>query len=455
MLLEQKKPVLPIKYKTKPGETVIYKKVKGINRPVGIVRSKQESVSADTRSNYQKKVDTQRAQQVRQKYEQNKVKQEGLQTLAALGKIISPSTYFGAAGRALTGDGKLIGNVLDGSGFGDTTANVAFDLAFPFAAKAGVNNGKIFLQNTAPGIFDPYTTFRGSLGYYGDSLLDRVLGTYGRRFHFPVRVRMPELFREEKMGINLQKYPGYENNLQNGRYPWQNTTTDTIVRNHPRGSWDGSDVVVKNPDMYDANAYLSTQPSDTFILKGHNNDPFNKSNYTIVSGNVELLKQAREAGYETLSTPKLREKFIAMQDENLAEQIAFNQTNGSNLYRALKIQKPGRSLEEVEYTKTLRKLLQKRGQPTYKDYVYQSEQTGLPLTVGRNSTSVPGAINQGKIVHNPNYVFYDRSTPFESKLRRQLGISKAISPETRVEYGYTDEFLRHASSDLNKQLYGK
>nr|DAH40561.1 MAG TPA: hypothetical protein [Caudoviricetes sp.]DAO10592.1 MAG TPA: hypothetical protein [Bacteriophage sp.] len=64
--------------------------------------------------------------------------------------------------------------------------------------------------------------------------------------------------------------------------------------------------------MYNPEGYLSTQPSDTFILKGFNNDPFNTSNYTIVSGNTELLKKAKDAGYETLSTPKLRKQFAEM-----------------------------------------------------------------------------------------------------------------------------------------------
>jgi hypothetical protein len=50
-----------------------------------------------------------------------------------------------------------------------------------------------------PGLFDPYTTLRGSLGYYGNSLTDRIIGTYGRRFHLPTTPRMPELFRAEKV----------------------------------------------------------------------------------------------------------------------------------------------------------------------------------------------------------------------------------------------------------------
>nr|DAE46310.1 MAG TPA: hypothetical protein [Caudoviricetes sp.] len=87
------------------------------------------------------------------------------------------------------------------------------------ALKAGLGTGTEFLQNSMPGLFDPYTTFRGSLGYYGNSLTDRILGTYGRRLHLPTTPRMPELFRAEKKGINIYKMPGYENG-EIRRFPW-------------------------------------------------------------------------------------------------------------------------------------------------------------------------------------------------------------------------------------------
>lgn len=445
-----KRPTLPIEYKTKPGETVIYKRVKGLNRPAGVVRSKQESVSVDTRSNYQKKVDTQRAQQVRQRYEQNKAEQEGLQTLAALGKAISPSTYFGAAGRALAGDGKLTGNILDGSGFGDTTANVAFDLAFPFAAKTGINNGKIFLQNTAPGIFDPYTTFRGSLGYYGNSLTDRILGTYGRRFHLPVKNQMPELFRSDR----FRTIEGIFDNpdAAQGRFPWQNLTTDTFVRDHSRGHWSGNDIVIKNPSMYDPSGYLSTQPSDTFILKGFGSGINNPKNYTLVSGNIDLLQKAKAAGIETLSTPKLRDAYSRLQDRISASMDGVDLTRPIQLG---KLFRPERSDEGRNYSSIIRKLLHKRGQPNYDDYVYQSEQTGLPITVSRTPFTVPHTKLEN-VIGNPNLVFYDRATPFESYLRGSLNIpSSGISLETRMLNNMDNSMLRNEALNLNNLFYKK
>lgn len=264
---------------------------------------------------------------------------------------------------------------------------------------------------------------------------------------------MPELFRAEKDGINLENMMGFENKGELGRFPWQNTTTSTIVRDHSKGHWSGSDVVVKNPNMYDPKAYLSTQPSDTFILKGYNADQYNPANYTIVSGDTELLKKAKDAGYETLSTPELRKKFAEMQAEKAAVEALLNQTNGSPVMRALNIRKPGTYDAEIKYTNYLRKLLKKRGQPTYSDYVYQSEQTGLPITISRDATQVPGTSNLNKIISD-NGIFYDRATPIEAKLRHQLGIgSKGISFQTRMQKGYTNDFLRQSAIGLNKKLY--
>jgi len=60
-------------------------------------------------------------------------------------KLISPSTYAGAAARSLTGDGTFGSNLTSGTGFNDTMANVAFDVASPFILRAGINAGSEFL----------------------------------------------------------------------------------------------------------------------------------------------------------------------------------------------------------------------------------------------------------------------------------------------------------------------
>lgn len=445
--IKNNKPVVvnPVKYKPKADETVI-------NLPgqkPRIVRRRNEVVSTDNRSNAQRRLDWKKDEQTRQYHQQQENSQAFEEGVNAMTKLISPSTYVGAAARALTGDGTFGSNLTSGTGFNDPAVNIAFDVASPFILRAGINAGSEFLQNTMPGLFDPYTTLRGSLGYYGNSLSDRVLGTIGRRFHLPTTPRMPELFRAEKDGINIVDMPGYENAAWRGRFPWQNTTTDTVVRDHKRGHWSGRDVVVKNPNMYNPKGYLSTQPSDTFILKGFNNDPFNTSNYTIVSGNTELLKKAKNAGYETLSTPKLRKAYRAIQDaEN-----AYESNGSGGLFDLDKGFVLERSDEGKRYTSIIRDILKKRGKPTYNDYMYQSNKTGLPITVSRTPFTVPNT-QTTKTIGNSNLVFYDKSTPFESELRKSLGIgSDGINIKARMERGYTSDFLRRAAEDLNRKLY--
>lgn len=437
--------VTPVKYKPKPGETVV--RLPG--RKPAIVRTKNEVVKQDNRTKEQRQLDWKKDEQTRQYYQEQKNNEEfGKLTNAAV-KIISPSTYVGAAARAATGDGSFAGNVAGGQGFGDTTANIAFDLVSPFVLNAGMRTGSEFLQNFMPGLFDPYTTFRGSLGYYGNTLTDRVLGTYGRRLHLPTQPRMPELFRAEHRGINLDDVMGLENQGQTGRFPWQNLTTDTVVRDHRVGRWSGSDIVIKNPNMYDPQGYLSTQPSDTFILKGYNNDPFNSSNYTIVSGNTELLKKAKEMGYETLSTPKLRKAYQKIEDASVASDASDDLMAQLNKGFILE-----RSPEGRAYTDAIRSVLRKRGSANYGDYKYQSQQTGLPITVSRNPFQIPGGVKINSVVGNSNMIFYDKATPLESNLRKYLGIpGDGISIEDRMAEGMTNDFIRQAAINLNKKIY--
>ena len=450
--------VKPIKRKLKDGETEI--NLPG-QKPV-IVRSKNAVVKADNRSAAKQQLDWQRDDAIRQKYQEQKNNEEFDKLFSAGVKVFSPSTYAGAAARSLTDDGSFTDNVMGGAGFGDNTANVVFDIASPLFWKLGTNGikaGTEFLQNTMPGIFDPYTTFRGPLGYYGDTLFDRFAGTYGRRLHMPTTSRMPELMRAEKDGIfsveDLLELQRLENNAGFGRFPWQNMTTDTVVRDHSAGKWAGSDVMIKNPAMYDPQGYLSTQPSDTFVLKGFNLDPNNPKNYTLVSGNTKLLDEARAAGFETLSSPKLRKAYKDIQTRlDLEESL-----NGSNaqhkffdLDKGFQVE---RSEEGKNYTNIIRRLLRKRGQPTYGDYVYQAEQTGLPITVSRTPFTVPGTKIE-RVVTNPNLIWYDKTTPFESKFRSSLGIGgNGTSVADRMKKGYDQEYLRQAAIDMNDLLYGR
>ena len=88
--------VAPVKYKPKPGETVV--RLPG-RKPV-IVRTKNEVVKQDNRTKEQRQLDWKKDEQTRQYYQEQKNNEEATKLATAVTKIISPSTYVGAAARA-------------------------------------------------------------------------------------------------------------------------------------------------------------------------------------------------------------------------------------------------------------------------------------------------------------------------------------------------------------------
>lgn len=141
------RPVLPVTRKINQGETVIYKYKKGLRFPTGVIRSKNEVVSQDNRSSYQKKQDNIALQNVKRRIQEQQNYQNAADGVTAITKLVSPSTYVGAATRSLTGDGNFKSNLFGGEGFKDPATNMIFDLASPFMLKAGLGAGSKFLQN--------------------------------------------------------------------------------------------------------------------------------------------------------------------------------------------------------------------------------------------------------------------------------------------------------------------
>lgn len=70
--------IFPIKYKLKPGETFITDRNTG--KKV-LVKQKNETVSANRKSTYQKQQDQKKAQRVYKQYEENKNQEEGMKNL--------------------------------------------------------------------------------------------------------------------------------------------------------------------------------------------------------------------------------------------------------------------------------------------------------------------------------------------------------------------------------------
>lgn len=126
--------VEPIKYKPKADEVVI--DLPG-QKP-RIVKRRNEVVYADNRSNVQRRLDQKKDEQIRQRYQQQKNKQAAEEGVNAMMKLVSPSTYAGAAARSLTGDGTFGDNLASGTGFNNPVANIVFDAASPMVIGKGV-----------------------------------------------------------------------------------------------------------------------------------------------------------------------------------------------------------------------------------------------------------------------------------------------------------------------------
>lgn len=131
------KPIIAekIPYKLKPNEFYFIDKRTG-KKILG--RLKQEVVSADNRTTYQRKQDQIKVRQVYKKQEEDKNYEKGLETIDALSKLVMPSTYVGPI---FNNNGKsYLDNVMSGEGTGNTAGNLAIDLFTPFGIK-GINKG--------------------------------------------------------------------------------------------------------------------------------------------------------------------------------------------------------------------------------------------------------------------------------------------------------------------------
>ena len=132
-----------VEYRLKPGEywfTDRYGK-KVLSQP------KNEQVSADNRTEYQRKEDRKKGELLRKEYEKAKEREGALKNGALIIKSVSPSTYIGPL---FNNNGKsywdnLMSGEGAGTGFEGEDKNLAIDLAFPL----GAGIAKAFLPKAA------------------------------------------------------------------------------------------------------------------------------------------------------------------------------------------------------------------------------------------------------------------------------------------------------------------
>lgn len=163
----------------------------------------------------------------------------------ALDKLFNPYTYHGAALTSATAAYEM-------NRFKDnpTLENGAYvTMSFtPVAVKgaqAAAKSTSTFLSNH--GIYDPYTTWRGRYGNYGNGAIDDIVQTFTRRF-FPTlsKERTPQFFRKLKSpDIHLQDGRVDLTGAKNFKaQPHTNFTTDKPVTSHRAGNWDDADTYV-------------------------------------------------------------------------------------------------------------------------------------------------------------------------------------------------------------------
>lgn len=117
-----------IKYTPRPDEFFITDRRTG--KKV-LVKRKNETVSADNRSTYQRQQDQTKSKQIYRQYEEDKKQEEGMKNLQGFLTFVSPSTYIGPV---FNNNGKSYAeNVMSGEGTGSTAGNVAIDILTPFA----------------------------------------------------------------------------------------------------------------------------------------------------------------------------------------------------------------------------------------------------------------------------------------------------------------------------------
>lgn len=277
------------------------------------------------------------------------------------------------------------------------------------------------VYNTFP-ILDPYTTSGATFGYHGASALDRLLGTISRRNGFTYKPEIPEFHR--RMNVATPEQLRFTEDgkliLSSGRTGEGhdniiNFATSEPARGHKsHKTLSGIDDFIVNPEALKNQEFISIEPSDTFFETGEL--AVNPKDITLVSGNTKLLDYAKSKGFNTLSSPRLREYY----KKNYTEST----TSGKNSNK-FNITKEGANVSPRDVGDEIQRLTSKRGAPTLEDYRFFESETGLPSGV------VPiekyNAVGQQTLYgHSPslranlnwNNVAYDPATKVESLYRK-------------------------------------
>lgn len=172
---------------------------------------KRAEVKSDNRSEYQRQEDQKTADILHQKYSKQKITEEGLKNLEAIGKVISPSTYVGPLVNKIAAsvqgdkqDRRSIGEqILSGEGTGDTAGNLLLDFTSPYVFSKLPNTTKQ-LYKAARYANNKVLDNLGSAAIYTNGL--RFDGTVGKLF-----------FRDPNKAYRITEFPEVEGIREAGK----------------------------------------------------------------------------------------------------------------------------------------------------------------------------------------------------------------------------------------------
>lgn len=179
-----------MEYKPRPDEFFITDRRTG--KKV-LVKRKNETVSADRRSTYQRQQDQTRAKQVYRQYKENKKQEEGIKNLQGFLTLISPSTYIGPV---FNNNGKTyLENMMSGQGMGNVIGNTAIDA---FAALA-TGRARNLITNAAKKLHS--SKFKSELNWSPKSWFEEAAGRtdYTQSDINALTSHVPEYHKIEKL----------------------------------------------------------------------------------------------------------------------------------------------------------------------------------------------------------------------------------------------------------------
>lgn len=323
------------KYQLKEGETFVYDN----GKPV-LIKSKNEQVSQDNRTQYQKKKSQEKTTVNKKKAQDQKVQEEGKKGIIAMTKLVSPSTYVGPMFD--NSNRPYFERMLGGEGTGNEVANFALDVATPMFGWLGYK-------------YAPYLSGSYLLGNVGKKIAgntgSRIGGAIGNAFDLGLAGTSVYSGLNKTFNSNLDPFDravgvgeatlGTFPLLQTGRMAFRSSFADNVVpigynnlkqEEYPKGkqAWNTFKDTFKKVFTLRSNEQVGYNPK---WMSKVNNDEFIRLNRTLASG-TENLRYRQDAINLAMKQPQYNHTYIQNPDGTYSYNVSFvRDPNYSFIYR--------------------------------------------------------------------------------------------------------------------------